>query len=357
MLSEAARVADETLASVREDMGQALAIEPAVDAEPIASALADAIEEHTETGLALLLAEQGCALTLGHVAHVLHGCDPEAADAIALGCSGVCEPAGPADACATAETSGCRGLVDDEPCSGTCLGACQLVLDEPAECAGTCVGSCDGECSGDGEDCRGPCTGLCTGSCHVLSSDSCDGPCTGLCDAAAAGVPECTAPLASYCAAASGGAIECAGDCFGAGEVDVGGGPCSASALAIARALPRCEPPFVQLSFAFLPGGDAAAQSDFAELVQAVNAPFAQLFGLLARIDLLLVANDELLGAADGEIADHFAAFADAADDGNPACAEQRLPEAAEWLASEPAVLEQLRADAMQLVATLTTAE
>jgi len=355
--SEATRVASETLESVRDDMVDALAISSAIDAVPIASALQDAIEAHTEAGLSLLLAEQGCALTLGHVSHVLHGCDAAAPTAITLGCSGVCEPAGPADACAEAESSGCRGVVDEQPCQGRCTGACEVALDEPAECAGTCIGTCDGECPGDSDDCQGPCMGLCTGTCHVLSADSCDGPCTGLCDAAADGVPDCDAPLTSYCAPASDDALACAGDCFGAGAVDVGGGPCSASALAIARALPRCEPPFVQLSFTFLPGGTAVAQNEFAGLVQAVNGPFAQLFGLLARIDLLLVSNAELLAAAEGEIADHFASIEGSAEIAGLACAEQRLPEAAEWLASQPAVLEQLRADAMLLVSTLTVAE
>ncbi len=355
--SEATRVASETLESVRDDMVDALAIAPASDAVPIASALQDAIEAHTEAGLSLLLAEQGCALTLGHVSHVLHGCDADAPAEITLGCSGVCEPAGPADACAAAESSGCRGLLDEQLCAGRCIGACELVLDEPAECAGTCIGACDGECPGGSDDCQGPCTGLCTGTCHVLSGDACDGPCTGLCDAAADGVPACSAPLTSYCAPASDGALDCDGDCFGAGVVDVGTGPCTASALAIARALPRCEPPFVQLSFTFLPGGNAVAQNEFAGLIQAVNAPFAQLFGLLARIDLLLVANAELLAAAEGEIADHFAALGDDEEIAGFACAEQRLPQAAEWLAIQPAVLEQLRADAMLLVSTLTDAE
>jgi hypothetical protein len=356
LLGDAAEAAAETLDSIRADMSAVLAVDGEEDSALIAGALTAAIEAHTQDGLSLQLGEQGCALMFAQVSQALERCDADAADAVvSLGCSGLCQPIGDVASCASAETRGCRGLVDDAQCAGSCLGACQVALEEPGECAGTCVGSCDGECPGSGDACDGPCAGTCAGVCTAPSSGACAGECTGLCEVAVEAVPECDAPLLPYCAAPSGGALDCAGDCFGPGMVEIGGGPCSRSALAVGRVLPRCEPALVQLSFAFQPGLEGPAQDDFAVLVQELNAPLAQVVGLLARVELLVVANDELLDAAGGEIADHFGELQDGPETGGLACAARRLPEAAAWLEREVAVLAQLRDDAAMLVTLIVT--
>jgi hypothetical protein len=250
-------------------------------------------------------------------------------------------------------------LVEGGSCAGTCIGACQLVLTAPAECPGTCIGTCDGECpGGDGEECAGPCAGLCDGECRVPSNGACEGDCTGLCDELVDGATDCDVQLASYCAAGDGAALECEGDCFGGATLEAGEAACRASALALGRALPRCEPPLVQLSFAIVPGGDAAEQARFAASVSALNAPFADLYEQLSRLDLMQQAVTDLLAAAQGEIADRLdAGLEGVVGKDAERCAARMLPVTTAWLEDEAAELDQLHADALMLLAPLTVAE
>jgi len=347
------------LTSVRRDLAEALGLERDTTSADVAAELTAQIEQQTESGLSLLLGEQGCGLRRPHVALALRSCDPAApAPLPSLACSGVCLPETDASACTDAESSGCRGLLEGDACAGRCVGSCLVTLDEPTECIGTCLGTCDGECPGGSDTCAGPCTGLCTGECRQISNDTCADDCTGLCDETTTGVPECSGELEAYCGAPADASLACAGDCFGDAALDAGAMICRASALAIARSLPRCEPALVQLSFAFGADVDAATQNTFANLVEDLNTPLVRLFVSLARIDMLVAASAELLPAAQGEIADHLAMNLESnPDDEGLACAEQRLAEAAAWLQDQPAALEALRAEAMELLSPVTLAE
>jgi hypothetical protein len=72
-------------------------------------------------------------------------------------------------------------IVAAAPCSGLCLGSCQLMT--AGACDGTCMGTCTGTC--DTEDasgnCNGACDGDCSGNCYLPSGGACEGSCTGSC--------------------------------------------------------------------------------------------------------------------------------------------------------------------------------
>jgi hypothetical protein len=342
------------LTAARSAMAAAFEVEGASSSAAVQDALSAEIAQQTHSGIEGLIGDRGCAARLEQAAHVLSRCDDGVpAPPPSWQCTGVCEPRDDASACAPATSAGCRGLLDGEGCGGSCTGACQFELAMPAACAGTCIGSCDADCPGGAEDCNGPCSGSCTGACRVPSAgDACAGECTGLCDdGALGGIPTCGAPLVPYCSTGDMSALACPGDCFGAPQLDAGSLVCRASALAAARAFPRCEPALVQLSFGFRPAVAPAAQARFAAAVDALNAPLVALFELRARLDLLATAAAELLASLDDELAPRLEERLAGEPGGfGLACAETELPRIRSWLEEQPAVFSQLRDEVLLLL-------
>jgi hypothetical protein len=322
-------------------------------AADVADALQMRVEQETMSGLTALIGASGCAVRRSQVQYALMACDPDGvASLTSLECTGVCEPETDPSVCAGAETKGCRGLIESQACGGTCTGACQTELSDPAPCDGTCIGTCDGNCPDDGNGgCAGPCEGNCSGECRTTSHGTCDADCTGLCDDPSAGAASCEDPLAAYCSAGD-GALTCPGDCFGDVEVTKGADACRKSAVSIGHCLPRCTPPLLQLSFAFQMDLDSQAQADLAKLVEDLNAPLAKLIDAQARAAMLQQAASDLAAAQEADIADAL----DKLEKDDPkgaelTCAKKALEKVPTWLDDQSTALAQLQDDITQLLA------
>jgi hypothetical protein len=352
---------DTQVTTALSSMAGSLGLPDDSSAEDIANALSMRLMQETQSGLTLLQGDQGCAVRLAQVGYALLACDPDGVASLkTIDCTGVCEPQGDdVSVCADAETSGCRGMLEEDECTGICLGACQIELASAGPCAGTCIGSCAGTCPDDGKGgCSGPCDGDCTGTCRQTSTSSCDGACTGVCSSSASGEPMCEAPLASYCSSASDAALACPGDCFGEAALQMGAAKCRASALAIGRILPRCTPPLVQLSFGFGAMLDGDAQAALATLVQKLNGPLAKLSDAAGRLALLSAAAADLQEASQGDIADQL----DMQLDANPkdkgiVCAKKQLAAAGTWLDGEAGTLAALQAQIDLIFAVVNIAQ
>lgn len=333
------------------DLRDALALEGEGD---VVDALQDRIDGATDGGLVVVLGERGCGVRGPRVLHALRTCDPQGtADVLDMECSGVCEGG---LACLFADSPGCRGVVQDESCDGTCTGACQAELETPGACNGTCFGTCDGECATpDGDECAGPCAGNCDGECRGLSDAVCSGSCTGLCDALVPGDEDvsCEAPLELYCATGT-DSLACSADCFGDVDLEHDGELCKASAIATGRAAARCEAPIVQLLFAYAPELSGADQESFSELVGEIDAPIATLLALLSRVELLIEAGMDLQAVGGEPLDERIVEVEEELEPSAIACAKTTQDGVDAWITGEIEVLEALRADIIALYATLT---
>jgi len=331
--------AEDALTEIRTALGSD------ADSDGIPTALESRIADATEAGLLVLVGDPGCAVRAPRVQHTLRVCDRELdAEMASMACSGLCEPGIDRNACVEA--------------TGTCIGACQVVLDEPRACLGTCIGTCDGTCNGEeGGDCNGPCTGMCDGECREpIGEDEtvCHGLCTGFCDASTVAtaddpLPACEMPLNAYCGSPEDASLVCRGDCFGEASVGAGAPICQASALAIGELSARCDAPIVQIYFAYNAEADAGTQEDFAALVGEVNDPVTTLLVLLDRIDLLEKAASGLLAVADGPVADRLASQIEGIQ------AETTIDRSTPWLQDQVDSLQALRDDILAIAAVLDT--
>lgn len=323
------------------------------------------IDEATEAGLLVLIGDPGCGVRAPRVQHTLRVCDRELdSEESSMACSGLCEPGIDRNACAEAETTGCRGVIaEGGACDGTCIGACQVVLAEPRACVGTCIGSCDGTCVGsdDPANCEGPCTGMCDGECREpISEEVCDGVCTGMCSESTEAtaddpLPACVLPLSGFCTSAAEQSLICRGDCFGAATVSSGAPICQASALAMGALSARCDAPIVQVYFAFNTMVDSDTQQSFSTLVDQVNDPLTTLLVLLDRIDLLETAATELLGA-EGAVTERLASeLQDDLDEESLECAQGITSQSTPWLQGQIDLLQGLRAEILAIAEVLDT--
>jgi hypothetical protein len=240
------------------------------------------------------------------------------------------------------------------------LGACQVQLEEVRACVGTCIGTCMGTCGEDPNDCNGPCTGMCEGECREPISDVCDGLCTGFCEQVTEPttddpLPACTSPLQPFCSAVEGDTLTCRGDCFGAASVGTGAPICQASALAIGHLSARCDPPVLQMYFAFNPDSDAAEQDEFGTLIGTIDTPITNLLVLLDRIDLLEAAASELVGVASGPVSDRVAAQLEGVPAESVACAEAVVDATTPWLTEQIDLMRRLREEILAIAAVLDT--
>jgi hypothetical protein len=354
---ETEMVANESLDEIRASLG-----DDAEDGIPVA--LEARIAEATQAGLLVLVGDPGCGVRAPRVQHTLRVCD-RALDSqmSSMSCSGLCEPGIDRNVCLDADSTGCRGVTDGDACGGTCIGACQVTLDEPRVCVGTCIGTCDGTCAdedGDGS-CNGPCTGMCDGACREpISEELCDGLCTGMCNEtteASGGdpLPECAEPLNAFCRPPAEQSLTCRGDCFGGASVTAGSEICQASALAMGALSARCDPPVVQIYFAFNTLVDADAQQAFSTLIDEVNDPITTLLVLLDRIDLLETAATELL-SAEGAVTERLASqLEDELDEESVECAQEITSASTPWLQEQIDLLQELRDEILAISMVLDT--
>jgi len=357
--------------AVNNKIAVSVGLEPGAGGAEIAAAIDAKIAANVEGDLTVNIVEPKCSASAEVAIEASAKCDVDVdPGSVEVMCMGSCSVEASASAGCEADVEVvCTGTAPALKCAGSCKGECKF--EAAASCEGKCMGSCDAECSvtisggtceGTCEgDCtvdgstetgvNGECTGECSGSCkkpagEVECGGSCAGECTGECMADVSGgcsgscegeceytppSAECSGSASVECKAEVMAGAMCSGKCEGDVQPPSAKAECSASAKAEADLRVSCDPPSVDIKFAFSAElqADVQAQAEFNAWVSGFKGNIGALANLEARASSVLKAGADLTGAAEGAVTgavEELSGEADLKASIGAVCALEQLP-------------------------------